>query len=95
MLYGRELDTVFDLITQLSSEGVNDPGIPYPETLRASLQEAHDLAKAALDHSQDRQKHYYDLRRHQTKFSVELSRTPDLSLSLTLLLNLLHCMKDH
>lgn len=62
MLYGRELDTPLDLITQPSTAGVDEPGVPYPETLRASLREAHDHAKAALDYSHDRQKHYYDLR---------------------------------
>uniref|UniRef100_A0A3P9D8I3 Gypsy retrotransposon integrase-like protein 1 n=1 Tax=Maylandia zebra TaxID=106582 RepID=A0A3P9D8I3_9CICH len=51
MLYGRELDTPLDLITQPSTAGVDEPGVPYPETLRASLQEAHDHAKAALDYS--------------------------------------------
>uniref|UniRef100_A0A3Q4GD24 Gypsy retrotransposon integrase-like protein 1 n=1 Tax=Neolamprologus brichardi TaxID=32507 RepID=A0A3Q4GD24_NEOBR len=52
MLYGRELDTPLDLITQPSTAGVDKPGVPYPETLRASLQEAHDHAKAALDYRQ-------------------------------------------
>lgn len=70
MLYGRELDTPLDLITQPSSDGVDEPGVPYPETLRASLQEAHDHARAALDLSHDRQKHYYDLRRRHATFSV-------------------------
>uniref|UniRef100_A0A3Q3EDN3 Integrase catalytic domain-containing protein n=1 Tax=Labrus bergylta TaxID=56723 RepID=A0A3Q3EDN3_9LABR len=44
--------------------------ILYPETLRASLKEAHDHARAALDHSHNRQKHYYDLRRRQATFAV-------------------------
>ncbi|CAL9705024.1 unnamed protein product [Knipowitschia caucasica] len=70
MLYGRELDTPLDLITQPSSDGVDEPGVPYPETLRASLQEAHGHARAALDHSHDRQKHYYDLRRRHATFNV-------------------------
>uniref|UniRef100_A0A8C5G2M7 Gypsy retrotransposon integrase-like protein 1 n=1 Tax=Gouania willdenowi TaxID=441366 RepID=A0A8C5G2M7_GOUWI len=50
MLYGRELDTPLDLITQPPSDGIDEPGVPYPETLRASLQEAHDHARAALDY---------------------------------------------
>lgn len=70
MLYGRELDTPLDLITNPSSDGVDDPGVPYPETLRASLQEAHDHARAALDHSHKRQNHYYDLRRRQASYAV-------------------------
>uniref|UniRef100_A0A3P8NDI9 Integrase catalytic domain-containing protein n=1 Tax=Astatotilapia calliptera TaxID=8154 RepID=A0A3P8NDI9_ASTCA len=70
MLYGRELDTPLDLITQPSTAGVDEPGVPYPETLRASLQEAHDHAKAALDYSHDRQKHYYDLRHRHATFRV-------------------------
>uniref|UniRef100_A0A669BG86 Gypsy retrotransposon integrase-like protein 1 n=1 Tax=Oreochromis niloticus TaxID=8128 RepID=A0A669BG86_ORENI len=70
MLYGRELDTPLDLITQPSTAGLDEPGVPYPETLRASLQEAHDHAKAALDYSHDRQKHYYDLRHRHATFRV-------------------------
>ncbi|CAL8395133.1 unnamed protein product [Boreogadus saida] len=70
MLYGRELDTPLDLITQPSCDGVDEPGVPYPETLRASLQEAHDHARAALDDSHNRQKHYYDLRRRPATFAA-------------------------
>uniref|UniRef100_A0A8C5G895 Integrase catalytic domain-containing protein n=1 Tax=Gouania willdenowi TaxID=441366 RepID=A0A8C5G895_GOUWI len=70
MPYGRELDTPLDLITQPPSDDIDKPGVPYPETLRASLQEAHDHARAALDYSHDRQKHYYDLRRRHATFSV-------------------------
>uniref|UniRef100_A0A3Q3KT58 Integrase catalytic domain-containing protein n=1 Tax=Mastacembelus armatus TaxID=205130 RepID=A0A3Q3KT58_9TELE len=51
MLYGRELDTPLDFITQPSSD-------------------AHDHAKAALDYSHVRQKHYYDLRRRHATYSV-------------------------
>uniref|UniRef100_A0A3Q4HJ14 Integrase catalytic domain-containing protein n=1 Tax=Neolamprologus brichardi TaxID=32507 RepID=A0A3Q4HJ14_NEOBR len=70
MLYGRELDTPLDLITQPSTAGVDEPGVPYPETLRASLQEAHDHANTALDYSHDRQKRYYDLRHRHATFRV-------------------------
>lgn len=70
MLYGRELDTPLDLITQPSSNGVEEPGVPYPETLKASLWEAHDHARATLDRSHERQKHYYDLRRRQASYVV-------------------------
>ncbi len=70
MLYGHELETPLDLITHPSSDGVDEPGVPYPETLRASLQEAHDHARLALDHSHNRQKHYYDLRCHPASYAV-------------------------
>ena len=70
MLYGRELDIPLDLITQPSCDGVDEPSVPYPETLRASLQEAHNHARAALDDSHNRQKHYYDLRRRPATFAV-------------------------
>ncbi len=62
MLYGRELETPLDLITRPACDGMDEPVVLYPETLRASLQEAHDHARAALDQSHSRQKHYYDLR---------------------------------
>uniref|UniRef100_A0A673BM78 Integrase catalytic domain-containing protein n=1 Tax=Sphaeramia orbicularis TaxID=375764 RepID=A0A673BM78_9TELE len=70
MLYGRDLDTPLDLITHPSSDGMDEPGVPYPESLRASLQEAHNHARAALDHSHNRQKHYYDLRCRQASYAV-------------------------
>uniref|UniRef100_A0A3Q3XEM3 Integrase catalytic domain-containing protein n=1 Tax=Mola mola TaxID=94237 RepID=A0A3Q3XEM3_MOLML len=70
MLYGRELETPLDLITQPSCAGVDDPGVPYPECLRASLQEAHDHAWAVLSESHARQKHYYDLRRRQVSYNI-------------------------
>uniref|UniRef100_A0A3B4YVK3 Integrase catalytic domain-containing protein n=1 Tax=Seriola lalandi dorsalis TaxID=1841481 RepID=A0A3B4YVK3_SERLL len=50
MLYGRELETPLDLITQPSSDGVDEP--------------------ATLDHSHNRQKKYYDLRRRQSSYAV-------------------------
>lgn len=71
MLYGRELSTPLDLITQPSTDGMDEPNVPYPEVLRASLQEAHDDARAALDRSHERQRHYYDLRRQQASYAVE------------------------
>ncbi|CAK6977841.1 uncharacterized protein LOC113017360 [Scomber scombrus] len=67
MLYGRELETPLDLITRPSGDGVDEPGVPYPETLRASM---HDQTGATLDHSHNRQKHNYDLRRRQTTYAV-------------------------
>lgn len=48
MLYGRELETPLDLVTQPTWDRVDDPGVPYPESLRASLQETHDHAQAVL-----------------------------------------------
>lgn len=41
MLYGSELATPLDLLSRPSVESKETP-IPYPETLKASLQEAHD-----------------------------------------------------
>lgn len=70
MLYGQELDTPLDLLTHPPGDGMDDPGLLYPETLRASLRDAHDHARAALDHSHKRQKHYYDLRRRQASYAV-------------------------
>lgn len=70
MLYGREMETPLDLVIQHSCDGVEEPGVPYLETLTASLQEAYDHARATLDHSHKRQKHYYDLRQRQVNFAV-------------------------
>lgn len=70
MLYGRELSPPLDLITQPSTDGVDEPSVPYPEVLRASLQEAHDHTRAALDRSHERQSHYYNLRRRQASYVV-------------------------
>uniref|UniRef100_A0A3B1JX16 Integrase catalytic domain-containing protein n=1 Tax=Astyanax mexicanus TaxID=7994 RepID=A0A3B1JX16_ASTMX len=71
MLYGRELDTPLDLITQPSPVGVDEPDIPYPENLRASIREAHDHAQAALEASHARRKHYYDQRRRDVSYQVD------------------------
>lgn len=70
MLYGRELETPLDLVTQPTQDGMDEPGVPYPECLKASLQEAHDHARAVLSESHDRQKRYYDLRRRQVSFKI-------------------------
>uniref|UniRef100_A0A3P8NJ88 Gypsy retrotransposon integrase-like protein 1 n=1 Tax=Astatotilapia calliptera TaxID=8154 RepID=A0A3P8NJ88_ASTCA len=61
MLYGRELETPLDLLTKPSGES-EESSMPYPETLKASLQEAHDRARETLARSHARQKRYYDLR---------------------------------
>ncbi|KAL6455152.1 hypothetical protein MHYP_G00364050 [Metynnis hypsauchen] len=71
MLYGRELDTPLDLLTQPSPEGMDEPDIPYPENLRASIREAHDHAHAALEASHVRRKHYYDKRRREVSYQVD------------------------
>ncbi len=70
MLYGRELETLLDLVTQPTREGLHEPGVLYLETLRASLQEAHDHVRAALDHSHDRQKHYNDSRHRHATYGI-------------------------
>uniref|UniRef100_A0A3B5QEI9 Integrase catalytic domain-containing protein n=1 Tax=Xiphophorus maculatus TaxID=8083 RepID=A0A3B5QEI9_XIPMA len=70
MLYGRELDTPLDLIVQPSCDGLDDPDVQYPETLRATLKDAHHHARAALDLSHKRQKHYYDLKRRHAAFGI-------------------------
>uniref|UniRef100_A0A3Q3XRR1 Integrase catalytic domain-containing protein n=1 Tax=Mola mola TaxID=94237 RepID=A0A3Q3XRR1_MOLML len=54
MLYGRELETPLDLITQPLCAGVDDLGVPYPDCLR----------------SHACQKHYYDLRRRQVSYNI-------------------------
>lgn len=55
---------------QTLSDGVGESGVLYSETLRASLQEGHDYARAARHHSHARQKHYYDLRCCQASYAV-------------------------
>lgn len=70
MLYGRELETPLDLVTQPTWDGVDEPGVPYPECLKVSLQEAHDLARAVLAVSHDRQKPYYDLRCRHVSYKI-------------------------
>ncbi|RXN02216.1 Transposon Ty3-I Gag-Pol poly [Labeo rohita] len=70
MLYGRELDTSLDLVTQPVWDGMEEPEIPYPESLRLSLQEAHDHAKAALETSHNRRKQHYDKRRRSVSYAT-------------------------
>ncbi|KAL7886844.1 hypothetical protein AOLI_G00045650 [Acnodon oligacanthus] len=71
ILYGREIETPLDLITQPSCEGNEEPDIPYPERLRSSLKEEHDHARAALETSQKRHKHYYDLKRRPVSYQLD------------------------
>uniref|UniRef100_A0AAZ1XP91 Integrase catalytic domain-containing protein n=1 Tax=Oreochromis aureus TaxID=47969 RepID=A0AAZ1XP91_OREAU len=70
MLYGRELDTPLDLVTQPSWEGLSDPETSYSDDLRASLRDAHEHARLVLEESHKRQKHYYDLRRRTVSHEV-------------------------
>ncbi|CAI5682831.1 unnamed protein product [Oreochromis niloticus] len=70
MLYGRELDTPLDLVTQPSWEGLSDPETSYSADLRASLRDAHEHARLVLEESHKRQKHYYDLRRRTVSHEV-------------------------
>uniref|UniRef100_A0A671NMU5 Integrase catalytic domain-containing protein n=1 Tax=Sinocyclocheilus anshuiensis TaxID=1608454 RepID=A0A671NMU5_9TELE len=70
LLYGRELDTPLDLITQPNSDGFGEPDIPYPESLTSSIQEAHDHARAVLDCSHAKKKHYYDRKHRSVSYCV-------------------------
>uniref|UniRef100_A0A3B3R7J6 Integrase p58-like C-terminal domain-containing protein n=1 Tax=Paramormyrops kingsleyae TaxID=1676925 RepID=A0A3B3R7J6_9TELE len=70
MLYGRELDTSLDLVTQPVWDGMEDPEIPYPESLRLTLQEAHDHARAALEISHKRRKMHYDKSRRSVLYAI-------------------------
>uniref|UniRef100_A0A672HDJ5 Gypsy retrotransposon integrase-like protein 1 n=1 Tax=Salarias fasciatus TaxID=181472 RepID=A0A672HDJ5_SALFA len=70
ILYGRELETPLDLVTLPSWDGVDDPAVPYSESLKASLKEAHDHARNVLTVSHDRQKRYYDLRRRHVSYNI-------------------------
>lgn len=71
LLYGRELDTPLDLITQPNSAGVDEPEVPYHENLRASLKDAHDHARAALSASHTKKKRYYDKKRRTISYAVD------------------------
>ncbi|KAL7869756.1 hypothetical protein AOLI_G00137440 [Acnodon oligacanthus] len=67
----REIETPLDLITQTSCEGNEESDVPYPERLRSSLKEAHDHARAALEMSEKRRKHYYDLKRRPVSYQLD------------------------
>lgn len=70
MLYGRELDTSMDLMTQPIWDGMEEPEIPYAESLRMTLQEAHDHARAALETSHNKRKQHYDKRRRCVFYAI-------------------------
>lgn len=65
------LETPLDLVTQPNVDGVDDPDVTYPENLRASLQDAHDHARVALEEGHKRRKQYYDLKRHSVSYVVD------------------------
>ncbi|KAK3508128.1 hypothetical protein QTP70_015177 [Hemibagrus guttatus] len=70
MLYGRELDTSLDLVTQPVWDGMEEPEVSYSEHLRLSLRETHDHARAALDTSHERRKLHYDKRRRSVSYAI-------------------------
>lgn len=70
LLYGRELNTPLDIITQPNCDGMDEPGIPYPESLESSIREAQDHARAVLEDSHAKRKKYYDQRRRSVSYSV-------------------------
>ncbi len=71
LLYGRELYTPLDIITQPNCDGTDEPGIPYPESLESSIREAHDHARSILDESHAKRKKHYDQRRWPVSYSVD------------------------
>ncbi len=70
MLYGRELDTSLDLMTQPVWNGMEEHEISYPESLRLTLQEAHDHARATLEISHNKRKQHYDKRRRSVSYAI-------------------------
>ncbi|ROL47164.1 hypothetical protein DPX16_18962 [Anabarilius grahami] len=71
LLYGRELNTPLDIITQPNCDGMDEPGIPYPGSLESSIREAHDHARSVLSESHAKRKKYYDQRRRSVSYSVD------------------------
>ncbi|RXN11706.1 MAATS1 isoform X1 [Labeo rohita] len=71
LLYGRELNTPLDIITQPNCDGTDEPGIPYPESLESSLREAHDHARSILAESHAKRKKHYDRRRRPVSYCVD------------------------
>ncbi|KAL6475049.1 hypothetical protein MHYP_G00160890 [Metynnis hypsauchen] len=70
MLYGRELAIPVDLLTQPSTVGTDDPFLTPSQTLERSIQETHEHARAALQASHERKKHYYDLKRRPVTYQL-------------------------
>lgn len=71
LLYGCELNTPLDIITQPNCDGTDEPVIPYPESLESSIREAHDHARSILAGSHAKRKKYYDQRRRPVSYSVD------------------------
>uniref|UniRef100_A0A8C2EFW0 Integrase catalytic domain-containing protein n=1 Tax=Cyprinus carpio TaxID=7962 RepID=A0A8C2EFW0_CYPCA len=62
LLYTGELTTPLDIITQPNNDGMDKPGIAYPESLESSIRETHDHARSILVESHAKRKKYYDRR---------------------------------
>ncbi len=71
LLYGHELNTPLDIITQPNSDGMDEPGIPYPGSLESSIREAHDHARSTLDEIHAKRKKHYDQRCRPGSYSVD------------------------
>lgn len=71
LLYGREVNTPLDIITQPNCDGTEEPGVPYPESLESSIREAHDHATSVLEASHSKRKKYYDKKRRPVSYSVD------------------------
>ncbi|KAL7881035.1 hypothetical protein SRHO_G00032890 [Serrasalmus rhombeus] len=70
MIYGRELATLVDLLTHPSTVGTDDPFLTLSQTLKRSIQETHEHARAALQASHERKEHYYDLKRQPVVYQL-------------------------
>lgn len=70
VLYGQELDTPLDLISQPDSFGVEDPGMTSLNALKHSLREASDYVRFFLEASHSNKKRYYDKRCLLVSYSV-------------------------
>jgi hypothetical protein len=70
VLYGRELDTPLDLLSQPDAFGMEDPAVTSLDALKHLLQEASDHVRSFLEASHSKKKHYYDKRRRQVSFSI-------------------------
>lgn len=70
VLYGRELDTPLDLISQPDCFGLEGPGVTSLDALKHLLQEASDHAKSFLEASHSKKKRHYDKKHRFVCFSV-------------------------
>lgn len=50
---------------------MKEPGVPYPEHLRLSLQEAHDHARETLETSHDRWKLDYNKQHRSVSYAID------------------------